>query len=945
MVDKIDFSENSKLWQQFFKNDDALISQLVGENAIEVNLMNLINKVSKRIFSDLGEIEYSVVRNEVANKIVEKVKSLHLIDAGFDFKTANGNSILERTSKNLAMLKSRMISHTDITLDRSIARRYLPAYRNQLSKLTKKKAVFERLAKTSKSPQATKQLKELNIKIEGYKHTIEQIQGSDLKTVNKSVNIIIMFPPADNVEDLQKLPSILNITDYSVKTRDGFLYLQRQWRKYNSIQKTLVSMALRAVKQIQTINDMGGLIIVLNSFDNQTNAKLVEQIMHNLIASFQVHPIKVPLDPETKKLVNTILAFYGYLDLRRGASAYLQPLFFEVTDILPIPKLKKLLRDSENTANYELMHRKKHVLSDNKILTLGEDRFLKAFDNLVIKKNKLSIEELKFVAMMLEKSIGDKKFNKKIEKLLKENKAAKAYSYAIDDLKYFSFKTEFANSFEDLIIKCRHALKAVKEGRELNSKDQISLFEFGRLEDIAKLRAKLEEYNELGIISQSKKLQALYQNTIKADELINDIQDIFNKEAIYKNGDILMTESKLSLITKNKSADFESFLTQNFISKYSHAMQVYIDPETKKAKLSHIYGGYQSDDVLYSSVITANAFRVDVFKLISPALQSKLKVLYAKEGKDFKVEINKLFHENIQKLHANSQARFQELQNDKPQRFRAGLADFGLSGGHHRSDATDRHKVRDAMYERNGYKIKNKMICSEFVARSTLAALFETNELLIAELNKKDPANKIKTVVDMPLKKERLQRMHPERLIRLLWKQGCLERIDPPAIVTALINPSSELQINPQKRKVKLASAEILYNKLVKLSKQHTDVNSFISQGIKAIKIYAKSENININFKSDSVYSVLHTDLKHIYRDLTKSPPSTYFKKFVAWLSELGAHLGFRKSTKFSSVFLQDKMDKLEKAQYKATKREYRGESDPVTNFEVHKFPARGRRH
>ena len=67
-----------------------------------------------------------------------------------------------------------------------------------------------------------------------------------------------------------------------------------------------------------------------------------------------------------------------------------------------------------------------------------------------------------------------------------------------------------------------------------------------------------------------------------------------------------------------------------------------------------------------------------------------------------------------------------------------------------------------------------KMICSEFVARSVVSALYETNK----NLQEKFAEEKLTSIIRVPLGKEHLNKIHPERLINLLYKEKCLECVN-----------------------------------------------------------------------------------------------------------------------------------------------------------------------
>ena len=123
--------------------------------------------------------------------------------------------------------------------------------------------------------------------------------------------------------------------------------------------------------------------------------------------------------------------------------------------------------------------------------------------------------------------------------------------------------------------------------------NRITIFDWGRLIDLAKLKEKMGKYNEVGLITLSNKLNKLYMQATHAAALLAKIEEQQRTENIYKSGDILMVHSKKSHILKNKAADNETILTHRFISKFGHSAQIYIDPKTNQPCLSHIYGNYE----------------------------------------------------------------------------------------------------------------------------------------------------------------------------------------------------------------------------------------------------------------------------------------------------------------------------------------------------------------
>jgi hypothetical protein len=906
------FIEKSSILLNCLRNDIDFSGILSQKNQVEKNLIHLVEKISVDIYSrnsiaENKEWPLSAIKNVVAGYLVKKAVAMSLLPDDFDYQSATQYESLYNTSMRLKKFGAQKISQSEVTIEKESAKKYLIFYKEQL---TRNQKVLHILQKNN-NPELLNKLDEVKRKINDYASAIKEIETSTSSLVR------ILFPPVDSFTSITspEFPSILNIESPT----DSVKIIQNDIKNKIAVKHALETSALRSVKNIGPQYNLADITTVLDCHDQKIAAEIARTLIFNLLKKIEEKPIKIPLDIEIRNSIKSFLLLFQTLNGKKNSNSHVRELLTEVNQKISIKNIKEVLRNNEKTVNYELLHENyNNEKSPTKILNNHEEKFLQLFDSAVIQKNKASYEELKYLAIMLEKSIGNARLNKSLSQSSRQ-KSSSGRAYAITDIKYFSFKTRFNNSSPELLIKCKKALEDVRSGKTIDTKNKISLFEFGRLEDIAKLKSKLDEYAELGIVGKSKKLSELHRYAIEAENIFTEIQQLISKEAIYKDGDIVMTHSKKSLLAKHKKADLETYLTHNLISKYGHAMQVYIDHESKTPKLSHIYGSYQSDEMHSSDITTADTFRIDACKLISPAMQSKLKTFYSSQGKDFKDEINKLYQSNIQRLHSQSQKQFQLIENDKIQRFKAGLADYRIYGGHTNPEESNRQKVRDAMYERNGYKIRNKMICSEFVARSITAALFETNELLTKELIKEGVINSEQTeVIRMPFKKEKIQKIHPERLINLLIKEECLEKVEHPSILSALINDKNKQQVIVKDKKKQLSSEEFLYKKLVKLSSVCENESEFIKRGMKATQTYAHHERMDLNFKDDSLFNFLHTGLKDFYTDIKKPSPTGYYDKFIAWLKQLGSKFGI--VNKSSTKFLISTVNKLEKVQYNANK-------------------------
>ncbi|MFN7038574.1 MAG: hypothetical protein ACK4OM_03285 [Alphaproteobacteria bacterium] len=172
---------------------------------------------------------------------------------------------------------------------------------------------------------------------------------------------------------------------------------------------------------------------------------------------------------------------------------------------------------------------------------------------------------------------------------------------------------------------------------------------------------------------------------------------------------------------------------------------------------------------LYSDI-----YNIKVEKIIDSGFSDLLKTKY---GDTWKEEVNKIYREIEGRLHENTYQDFEKLSaNDKNRQRKAGLADL-IPGGHKSKKKKDFNEIYEKIL--TGYYKENeaKMICSEFAAKTTIAAFVALDKELKKELGITDPNVH---VIEMPFdKREKLSRMHPDRLIKVLQDKGCIEKQGP----------------------------------------------------------------------------------------------------------------------------------------------------------------------
>ncbi|MDF2549768.1 MAG: hypothetical protein K0S07_835 [Chlamydiales bacterium] len=195
--------------------------------------------------------------------------------------------------------------------------------------------------------------------------------------------------------------------------------------------------------------------------------------------------------------------------------------------------------------------------------------------------------------------------------------------------------------------------------------------------------------------------------------------------------------------------------------------------------------------------INSQVYRLKVAALLNPDTLPLLKACYGKEEALFNAA-QEIFEQANDALQGEKK-KFTHLRFSWTRAAEAAKASFGLAGGHRkRKLQTDRFQKVHAQWTGEREIKDSKMFCSEFVAKSLLAALIET-DMRLKEVarnlieQRKDLSEEQKAqhqqflnepdthLLKLPFdSKERLKRIHPGRIIPLLNKTpGALTKVDP----------------------------------------------------------------------------------------------------------------------------------------------------------------------
>lgn len=897
--------------QQYKKQIDAIIkrhfanSQNIEELAKSSDpkkaLYELVNKLATKFclendisFTDSVSVE---VLNSFANRIEKQSKEFYLAD-GFSFKTELTANRVVKSIETIERLNNRVITATDVTIDRFIASEFLPSYEKRMLVLEKEKARYEQLLskKISEKAKATFLIKlaETQSELRGLTNTVKELTSGE----KQFVTIHIPVNPKDRFMDMPQREI------EAIRRADSFLVDPSSAKVFQALKKNIEALSTlltvtktrlgRLMEQIPA-EDLKPthLNIVIEKRDYVLTVNLAQKMLDNLTKDLNENNVSFPLSTRQSRRMNSIIEMHSLLDSKKKDSKLILEFVGKIEDRIDLGKIKAHLSEQEKLFDIILLNTDKSKGSSlSKNLKESEAKCIKLFTKLTVGEIETDAQK-KYLGAMLERSIGNKELNLRLTAFSREkgNAAYSKHQYAVGDIKYFSYKTRHCDKIPVLNKKCKKALELLAVGQKVSESEKLNQFEYGVLCDIAKMKEKLDEYNEKGVIPKTGKLVELYEESKKSYALVKRINECAVSEERYKAGDILMVHSQKSIASKDKRVDQETALTHTFISKYGHAAQIYIDPANGIPSISHIYGGYQSDKVQGQDIATSDIFRVDPSKLVSKENMEFLNKLYKAEGKDWKVEVTKMYQDILQEVHEKSQETFEIIKNDKTARFRAGLANFGLYGGHTSRTPQDFSEVHKSMLGLNDRSVKEKMICSEFVAKSTVAAFVELNERLRIKLDENNLPRKPEDLVEIPIsRKERLERIHPERLVTLLDKAGCLTAVGRDDVINELVS-QKRLRENEKSNGI----AKDLYNKMNELANQSESREQFIENGKKIFAVYITSEKLtNTSITQEEMLQYLDKSLKYFHQEYDKSHPKTFGAKFTKLLSNFAEWVGIK---------------------------------------------------
>ncbi len=407
----------------------------------------------------------------------------------------------------------------------------------------------------------------------------------------------------------------------------------------------------------------------------------------------------------------------------------------------------------------------------------------------------------------LEYSIGNQELNKKLDTLLQsQSKLGQAlYTYPIKQFRTISHKSRHL----DYLNEHREKLDTLAEMPTENVKYEyrLSLDEYKKLTDsidvnelICEMHKQIydtREYNintkehdtpEISKEHDSTKLAAIQKMTELANMIVKHAKSRcsdFQRTTLIA-GDVIVHDIKSVMELENRQANREenAMLLGNAV--YGHAALVTTDKNNKNIKLSHVVAGYIKEDIPPEELLFSDIFRINVGKLLTPAaiaaaIQEESSNLEPLSETEREVVLNRalfvtnsLYKEIYQGLNTK---RFENIVNSTEKRQRAGMHDLANKVadklGARQAIIQEQSKLNEIydIFFNQAENIEEKMICSEFVAKTTAACLVELNKRLQEEYRSQAE------MLNIPFTESDLDNITPDQLIKVLKEHHCVERL------------------------------------------------------------------------------------------------------------------------------------------------------------------------
>ena len=522
-----------------------------------------------------------------------------------------------------------------------------------------------------------------------------------------------------------------------------------------------------------------------------------------------------------------------------------------------------------------------------------------------LSKNTDKMQNIDRIAGLLVKSMGDMEFNKKIRAEYPKNVGN------VQSLSKFIYKTQDYDAVSSIHKKVQINKNLTENGLQVSENEKLSVKEFAKLikfSDLSNAADNTDFNRKLEHISQkctNQDFKNLYTNISSSNDVVSDIKQSILESKTYKTNDISLENMNKSQAVKGKKPDllhYDGAAAQLLLSDgYGHAAPLYVkttpDGKTTETQKSHILAEHMTSRLEISDVLSADILRIDPTKLANKNFTPKLEQAY---GPEWQKHIQKTYETLGDKLHSE----VKPITND-PGRLKKILQWFSpkaIVQGHTKlGQENDFRKISNAMLTPTE---KNKqMICSEFGAVTIASTVDQLNLQVSKDLQAKGLITAEQEIFKNPIpKNERLEKVHPGRLVELLKNAGAAE----------VRNETVDQYVKRNDlTSMKTANIELdLPNKISFLLKNSANQQDFTDKANKNLAIYLEVNNV----KKDVIQQIQkesEDQLKKFYDKKNETGLAQSLKKVCKGIA-VSLHLRDKeKSAKKLSAGLLSQVDNI----------------------------------
>ena len=431
-------------------------------------------------------------------------------------------------------------------------------------------------------------------------------------------------------------------------------------------------------------------------------------------------------------------------------------------------------------------------------------QLLRALDaNLLNKERHLSSDELSGIQVLLVECIGNMEFNKTLDVFAHYSRLESGISSITVGLAQdISYRTRHLNKILPEIDIISERFERAKSGDDpLKSNEKISLEQYGILYDLAYLNKKLKSLAEHGLVSGNASLEMLYRQTQQAELIIKHVDDTFDTTFQTPVGSVVFDNTASKSKVYGKTLGLFERLIAFFVTKFGHAsIAMSIETESSSInRLSHINPSHKNEKFSLRNFLHSDVYKIKLENLIDDSTQQMMK---DKLGNDWLLQLEKKYTVIEQEIHDETRRRNPHIIADDSTKRSAEIATVWLQGGHMNffSKNHSNRDIRDSIFGRGKWAAERqdscKMLCSEFVGLTVIAAIQELNDLVKQELEAKGVEHIPKTLIKSPIsQREKLHLLTPERLLTAMQERGVVERVTAPAELSRFVAMGADCSV------------------------------------------------------------------------------------------------------------------------------------------------------